>query len=99
MHCVFSYDLAADGDILRELESTISSILTPYRHVRRLQSFYIIHVDNVEAWNTLLRELTSYLQPRPERAHFILSPPMEGGMYNGLLGSNEWEEINEITRM
>lgn len=99
MHCVFSYDLAATGERRRDIEDHILSILAPYRNVRRLTTFFIVHVQTQEQWNDLLGALTDYLRPMPERAHFILSPPMSGGVYNGLLGGNEWTEINEISRM
>lgn len=99
MHCVFSYDLAADGDRREEIVNTIERILSTQRNVRRLSTFYIVHIQNQEEWNSLLQRLTNYLQPMPERAHFILSPPMSGGLYNGLLGANDWTEINDITRM
>lgn len=99
MHCVFSYDLAAEGQRRSEIEARITDILSTYRNVRRLTTFYIVYVANQEQWNNLLRDLTNYLQPMQERAHFILSPPMVGGIYNGLLGPNDWTEINEITRL
>lgn len=99
MHCVFSYDLAAEGESRRKIEEKITAILSLHRNVKRLTTFYIIYVRNQEEWNSLLQELTVLLQPLPERAHFILSPPMTGGVYNGLLGANDWTEINEITRL
>lgn len=99
MHCVFSYDLAAEGERRHEIEERIIAILSTHRYAKRLSTFYIVYIQNQDDWNNLLRELTDYLKPMPERAHFIMSPPMIGGLYNGLLGANDWGEINEITRL
>jgi len=98
MHCVFSYDLAAEGEKRTEIETKILEILREYQYVKRLTTFFIVYIQSKEAWDHLLKELTLYLQPIPERAYFILSPPMVGGMYNGLLGVNDWAEINAITQ-
>jgi len=98
MHCVFSYDLAAERERRVEIETKILEILREYQHVKRLSTFFIVYIPSKEDWDRLLKELTQYLQPIPERAHFILSPPMVGGMYNGLLGVNDWAEINAITQ-
>lgn len=98
MHCVFSYDLAAEGERRAEIETRILQILNDYQHVRRLKDFFIVYIQSRENWERLLSDLTQYLQPMPERTHFILSPPMSGGMYNGLLGANDWAEINAITQ-
>ena len=99
MHCVLSYDLAAEGEKRITIEDKIASILSEYKNVKRLNNFFIIHVQGQEQWENLLKSLTEYLQPMPERAHFILTPPMIGGVYNGLLYANDWAEINEIAKM
>ena len=100
MHTVFSYDLQIPaGERRQEVERRIDAILQPYRHVHRLSTFYIIHVNTQAEWNALLTNLSSLCRDIPEAFHFILSPPMDGGRYNGILPRGDWDEINEITNM
>ena len=101
MHCVFSYDLRVEaGQRRQELEDQIISNLqqfTPY--VRRLTTYYIIHLKNQTEWDSLFRRLSDISRSIPEPFYFILSPLMEGGRYNGFLPRGEWDEINRITDM
>lgn len=100
MHTVFSYDLQIPaGERRREVENRIEEILQPYRHVHRLTTYYIIHVATQVEWNTLLSRMTALSREIPEVLHFIMSPPTDGGRYNGILPRGDWDEVNEITNM
>ena len=100
MHTVFSYDLQIPaGERRREVEDRIEAILQPYRHVRRLTTFYIIHVETQAEWNALLTNLSALSRDIPEALHFIMTPPMDGGRYNGILPRGDWDAVNEITNM
>lgn len=99
MHFVLSYDLSATGERRTELEGRIQTIINPYRHVKRLSTFYIVHVDNNAEWTTIRRQMTDLSQGIPERLHFIMSPLMEGGKYNGILPQGQWDDINVITNL
>ncbi len=100
MHTVFSYDLQIPAGTRRqEIESRIEAILQPYTYVRRLTTFYIIHVATEAEWTALLNSLTALSREISETFRFIMSPPMDGGRYNGILARGDWDEINAITRM
>lgn len=97
MHCTISYDLSANAGARRqEIESKINEILAPYHHVSRLTTFYVVHLNNQAEWDALLAAMTTYARSIPERLHFIMSPLMNGGRYDGLLRSGDWQEINAI---
>lgn len=98
MHTFLSYDLQIpDGDRRREVIGRIESILQPYRHVARLVSNYIVYVPSQAEWTTLLTNLTTLSREIPETFRFIMSPPIDGGRYNGILPRDEWADINDIT--
>ena len=97
MHFVLSYDLGATGEKRREIEQRIESILNPYRHIKRLSTFYIIHIQSNAEWETIRTALTSLSREIVERFHFIMSPAISEGAYNGILPKGEWDEINAIT--
>lgn len=99
MHFVLTYDLSATGEKRAEIESRIENILSNHRHVKRLSTFYIVHVSNNIEWESIRSALTTLVNGISERMHFIMSPLMNGGMYNGILPTGEWDEINAITNM
>lgn len=97
MHCVFSYDLSVDaGPRRQEIVGQIESILRAHNNVRRLTTFYILNVNDAQDWDNLRRQLTDFSQSITEPLFFILTPPQNGGHYDGLLRSGEWNEINII---
>ena len=99
MHCVLSYDLKLDaGQRRNEIEGQIGNILQHYvPNVKRLSSFYILHFRSQAKWDSLLNQLSLLSQTIPESFHFIMTPLMDGGRYNGILPRGEWDEINAIT--
>lgn len=99
MHCVLSYDIHLDaGEQRQELERRIQAILSDYvPNVRRLTTFFVVHVNDRQDWDTLLHRLIELSKANPGIIHFIMSPPMDGGRYNGILPRGEWDEINSIT--
>jgi len=99
MHFVLSYDLSATGERRTEVENRIHEIINPYRNVRRLTTFYIIHVSNNSEWETIRTQMTELSRQIPERLHFIMSPLMDGGYYDGILSQNQWTEVNAITSL
>ena len=100
MHTVFSYDLHIPaGDRRTEVENRIEGILEPFTHVRRLTTFYIVHVATQAEWTVLLNRMTELARDIPETLRFIMSPPMEGGRYNGILSRGDWDEVNAISNM
>lgn len=99
MHFVLTYDLSAEGARRAEIESRIEDILKPYVHVKRLTTFYIVHVSDINGWEQIRQVLTNLSQSISEKFHFIMTPLMNGGRYNGILNSGEWDEINQITNM
>ena len=59
MHFVLSYDLSATGERRSSIEERIDNILSPYRHVRRLTTFFIIHIQNEAQWEAIRSSLIS----------------------------------------
>jgi hypothetical protein len=97
MHFVLSYDLQADDEKKQAIAGKIESILTPYKHVKRLHDFYIIQVQETEEWTSIRIALTNLFKETPEPLYFIMSPLMNEGIYNGILSTGDWNEINAIT--
>ena len=94
-----SYDLSAEGARRTEIENSIEEILRPYRHVKRLSTFYVIHVESIAMSETIRQNMANLANQIPERLLFIISPLMEGGRYNGILTTGDWDELNNITSL
>lgn len=100
MHFVLSYDLGASGERRTQIENQIEEILSPYGHVKRLTTFYIVHITVASEWNTILSRLSELSQNITESFHFIMSPTMPtGSRYNGILNRGDWDEINNISNL
>lgn len=99
MHFALTYDLSAQGQRRAEIEKRIEEILNPYVHVKRLSTFYVVHVNDTAEWEQIRQSLTNLSQAIQETFHFIMTPLINGGRYNGILNSGEWDEINQITNM
>ncbi len=99
MHFVLTYDLSATGERRAEIERQIDDVLHPYRHTRHLTTFYIIHVDTRQQWVDIRNQLQNLARSISEIFHFIMSPTMSGGVYDGFLITTEWEDINSITNL
>jgi hypothetical protein len=97
MHFVMSYDLGASGERRQVVEEKISTILKPYRWAKRLTTFYIIEVQSTYEWQNILKQMQTLSNSIPESLLFIMSPPMKGGKYDGILKDGEWDFINKLT--
>jgi hypothetical protein len=99
MHFVLSYDLGATGERRTQIENEIHSIIAPYRNVKCLTTFYVIHVSNHSEWELMRQQLSNYSTRISEKLNFIMTPLMDGGMYNGMLPQDQWININAITSL
>ena len=99
MHFVLSYDLGATGERRTQIENEIHSIIAPYRNVKCLTTFYVIHVSNHSEWDLMRQQLSNYSTRISEKLNFIMTPLMDGGMYNGMLPQDQWININAITSL
>ena len=98
MHFVISYDLSAEGTRRAEIERRIESVLSPYQHVKRLSTFYVVRIERAFDWDDILKKLNSLSTEIPEEFHFIMTNPnTQLGKYNGILYRGEWEDINNLT--
>ena len=99
MHFVLSWDISATGNERTQIEEAIKLVIKPYSWVRPLTTFYIIKVDTQEQWDKIFAALNAAARSHgSNKAHYVMSPLMNGGQYNGLLPKNLWDAINERTK-
>jgi len=98
MHFTLTYDLGASGNRRTEIETEIDKILKPYNWAKRLTTFYIVKIDNQSEWDKILQQLQDLSKSITEKFHFIMSPVMDGGNYNGILKKGSWDNVNKISK-
>lgn len=99
MNFVLTYDLKLEGQERKNVEERIGSVLEPYKSAKNLSTFYVIHIDSYVQWEQILSGLTAIAKDIPSKFYFIMSPPSNGGRYNGYMPSSNWDSINGITSL
>lgn len=95
MHFVVSWDIEAIGEEWNTEDTKLRDKLKAYSWVRPLKTLYIVKVDSQAIWDSILTELGAVAKSSPKTVHFIMSPLMSGGRYNGILPQDAWDGINE----
>lgn len=99
MNFVLTYDLKLTGQERTSIETRIDNVLKPYKYAKNLSTFYVIHIDSYTQWDQILVSMTNIAKDLVGKFHFIMSPPVNGGRYNGYLPYKSWETINGITSL
>nr|WP_299214216.1 hypothetical protein [uncultured Allomuricauda sp.] len=99
MHIGIALEIKANAERKKEIRDYIwNNILSQYKRAMRLGgNFLVLRIPSQDDWQKILNEMTSYTKDVPETVHFIMTPPMEGSRYNGVLEKGNWDFINEIT--
>ena len=97
MHIAVSWDITAAGDRWKALNGQMLEVLKPYSWVRPLSTFYIVQIHTESARGTIQSALVAVAKAAPEQIHFLISPAMQGGRYDGYVPIDTWSIINERT--
>jgi hypothetical protein len=99
MHFALVLDIKATGVRKTEIETHIwDTILSKYKRAKRLNGNMIVaQISSDTDWNEILSKMAEYVKEQKETIHFIMTPAMTGGRYNGILPKDNWDFINEIT--
>jgi hypothetical protein len=96
MHVVVSWDIKSGSPSRwKVINEKLRDTLGPYSWVRALSTFYIVKLNSQDERKLLQEALTTSVKALPERVHFIISPVMIGGRYNGWLPKDMWEKVNK----
>ncbi len=95
MHFIVSWDIKAVGDLIKPVEDGLKGRLEGYSWVRPLPNFYVVRVANKAEYDAVLGKLVEFAKEHPKALHFIVSPLMSGGSYNGWLPSDLWPKLRE----
>ena len=99
MHFALILDIKATGARKTEIDNHIwDNILSKYKRAKRLSGkIIILKIESDSDWKNILERISEYTKDQEETIHFIMTPAMTGGRYNGVLPKDHWDFINEIT--
>lgn len=101
MHCVVSWDIKGtkSPNDYNEVNEEMVVQLKPYSWVKPLTTLYIVKVSSTQDWDQIAKNLVAIAKKNTYRADvsFVMSPPINGGWYNGWLPQDLWAKIKART--
>ena len=96
MHCIISYDIALT-DSRQEIEQKILTVLGSHYYIRGLSNLYLVRVNDEQDWVSIHEALGALAKTSPKSFHFLMSPIIFRGRYDGWLPAERWADINKIS--
>lgn len=95
MHFVISWDIQAEGEEWKNANDTLKKCLSGYSWVKPLTTLYIVKIRNEEAYDSIKESLKEVASTASITIHFVVTPIMYGGRYDGWLPDKMWPMIRE----
>ena len=97
MHFIVSWDIQSKDEKWDEINAQLQECLEDYSWVRPLSTFYIVRVSGQEEWARIKEDLQAVAESSTAKTHFVVSPLMYGGRYDGWLPKTAWPKIRKRT--
>lgn len=97
MHIVISWDIKTSEDRWSQINENMKEALKPYSWIRPLSTLYIVQINGENDRRIIHDSLVALASSLSERVHFVMTPIIASGRYNGLLPKDMWPKINERT--
>jgi CRISPR-associated endonuclease Cas2 len=95
MHIMLAWNVATDDESERKtINDSMREALSGLSWVRVMPSVYVVKVDEADERDALHERLKKIVTNTPGTVHYLMSPLMEGGRYNGWLPKRLWPKIN-----
>lgn len=94
---MLSWDISAEGERWKEINSSLVAALKPHSWVRPLKTVYVVKVASESAASALNQRLVAIARGVKEDISILMTPTMSGGTYDGFLANDTWEKINRRT--
>lgn len=98
MHFSVSWDISAPQPRWSAINDQLFAVISGYAHLRPVNTFYIVRVASQAEWDAVRLGLTNVaLATTDATIHFVMTPLIQGGRYDGRLPTTTWPEINRLT--
>ena len=95
MHIIVSWDIKTEQPKWNEVDEKMKAGLVGYSWVRPLTTFYVIRISTETDRQRIRDRLLEVAKSAGVVVHFIVSPAMVGGTYDGYLPSDAWAKLKE----
>jgi hypothetical protein len=95
MHMVVSWDIKTENPKWAEIDAKLKDALQGFSWVRPLTTFYVVRLTSDADRMTIRDRMLVIAKAAGVTVHFILSPVMAGGRYDGYLPADSWPKLNE----
>jgi hypothetical protein len=98
MHFTVSWDIESDEDNFKRISSLITDIIKKHALIvtEPVSKYIVVKAESDAQWNIILKALNGICEMYKGKIHFIMSPPMTGGQYNGRI--RDWTKVNEAAK-
>ena len=97
MHIAVTWDISASGNRWKEINDQMREVLRPFSWVRPLTTFFVVRVSGRGDQDSIRNGLLAVAKSVSEQVHFVVSPIMSPGRYDGYLPKDMWAELNQRT--
>ena len=97
MHVAISWDITAEGGRWTTINEQMKQALGQRSWVKPLTTYYVVRVFGEGDRQAIQNDLLAVAQSVAERVHFVISPTMASGRYDGFLPSDMWDKLNART--
>ena len=97
MHIAISWDINAEDQRWKSIDRQMRKAIRQYSWVRPLSTFYVVEISSKADRNIIVDNLLKVAESVSETVHFLATPLMASGLYDGYLPEDSWDEINERT--
>lgn len=92
-----SWDIA--GPAAQNFEhwnARLMEVIAPYAWIRALRTSYVVKIPSPEAHTAIARGMIDVGAATPG-IQLLISPPINGGQYCGLMKDDLWDQLNGLT--
>jgi hypothetical protein len=97
MHIAVSWDITAEGDRWKQIDETMREALRNYSWVRPLSTFYVVKIGSEGDRQLIQNSLVNVAKSAGARIHYLITPAMLGGQYQGYLPADDWTNVKART--
>ena len=97
VHVAISWDISAQGERWTAINDQMKGALGQRSWVKPLTTYYVVRVAGEGDRHAIQNDLLAVAQSVTERVHFVISPTMASGRYDGYLPHDMWAKLNVRT--
>lgn len=97
MHVAISWDITASGESWKQIDERMRTAIQRYPWVRPLSTFYVVQIGSESDRQILQNSLVAVAKSAGATVHFLITPAMLGGQYQGYVPADYWTKISART--